>query len=173
VTIGLDPDPFVIATQGAADAGEGSITIDPNVAGGQDYADNRADIDDVTLTRLRLEIVALNAANVAAQLEYAALEITDESLTPTVTHRYLVSPTLLPLPIVPTPLPEDYYDLGALEADPVDPAGPLDIHAFLSSILRDGHTFTVRAQGLVDAGPVDITCRLHLDVDLHVSVGIF
>ena len=169
VSIGLDPDPFQIVTQGTDPTGEGSITIDPSDAG-SDYLDNRSKIDSVALASLKLEIVSVNAfapANVATQLESATLEITDESSLQT--HRYVVSRVV---PIAVTPTPADYIDLGVIQTAPDDPA-PLAINVFLSEILKGAHVFTLHAVGTVDAAPVNVSCRLHFAINLEIEIGLF
>lgn len=179
VAIGLDPDSFDIVTEPGSSGGSGTLTVDPNLHGGQDYADNRDKLDDVTLNSLKLEIVSVNAstptpngfpANAAESVTSGRLVLTD--LVTLTSHAYALDPARLPLAIVETPLPADWYDLGVLVPDGSDPS-PLPINAFLSSILKAGNEFSVVAEASVSTAPVNVTCRLHFAIDLRVSVDLF
>lgn len=179
VSIGLDPEAFDIVTAPGAPGGSGTVTIDPNLDGGQDYRDNRDKIDEVTLQSLKLEIVAVNSSsptpngfppNAAESMTSGRLVLTD--LVTLQSHAYVLDPARLPLAITPTPLPSEWYDLGLLVPDPGDPS-PLALNAFLSSILKAGNEFSVVAEASVSTAPVNVTCRLHFAIDLRVSVDLF
>jgi hypothetical protein len=169
--ISLDPDPFDIVTPEGSVSGLGAVTIDPNLLGGEDYSDHKDEIDDVALKLLSLEIVSVNAtlptpnglpANAATQLTTATLVVRDD--VSQAVHAYAVDPARLPLTIYAGAS----YDLGVIK--PVV-AGDPGIDAFLTEILKAGHVFSVAASGAIDQAPVNITCRLRLDVDLNCTVG--
>jgi hypothetical protein len=161
IDIGLDPPSFTIVTGESSTTGSGSILVEPNALGGSSYADNRADIEDVSLKSLRLEVVSINAENLATELRGFSLAITD---TETLVRHDFVSA----LPSVAIGVRD--YDLGLIA-----PANPTtdntSIDDFLGKILKDGHSFVVLATATVDQVPVNLTCKLHFDIELHVKVS--
>jgi hypothetical protein len=170
VTIGLDPDPFTIVTAEASGQ-SGVIEVDPVKLGGADYADNRGKLESASLTKLELEIIALNPGNLATELTAGTLSMRDA--TTGEYHYYQLDPAKLPLAIEAGAV----YDLGDitprttgfLPALPFIDASPKPIDVFITELLKAGHTFQVVAYGATDA-TVNVTCVVRFTIDMKVTV---
>ena len=164
ISLSLDPAAFELATRPGAAVGDSTpISVNPNELGGPEYTNNR-NIDTVTVASLALEVVSVKATNVAARMTSGTVTITDEATHET--HRYTFDPAVLPLPIV-----VGTYAMKVIAPVAGDPS-PQSIDAFLSNILKNGHTFTMLVSGSLDQAPVDATCKVHLSVVMRVAAAL-
>ncbi len=154
VNITLSPDATFTIQSGASSMQRQTqhpITVDPAIAG-KDYTDNKSKIDSATLKSMTIDIVNIYPDNRATKLlSGASLTLTNLSNGQTQTF------TVSEISITPNAS-------NTLTAFNPDPSG------FLTTILKNGSSFTVEASGTIDNAPVHIDVKVHLGVTMSVNL---